>query len=398
MILHLPRRFLLVAAITCCWAIGSLLQGCLLGSKKSSRKRGASELIERDSIFLDRIAEGAAGRLQFKTNRAALCELAYYSQEANGTPPRDNPIKIPCSSPDKPRQEFTERLENLALNTLYFVVITAWDPSSDKKFSDVVTVREGPSNSPSKDSTSSPDGNIREIFVGRLDLPLKVAEFHRHNLSKPTPMADFKQSLIRPEGCVTGVPGDLIPYREAAPNIGISNLASRDLASASAIPHKDYPDRLTMQFASINVGMDKWSLLYQANGRDLLVPARPIAAFASVIMSSGATYNFDNPQLTESSDPFRLDSSQSLKFSWTSSSQLTSASYVTVQVGRPNFPKSIFCTFSSEKKTGSIEPSLLSNLSPDKYVVSVSLITNLFLARENWLITTQDWRSGRIEK
>jgi hypothetical protein len=153
-----------------------------------------------------------------------------------------------------------------------------------------------------------------------------------------------------------------------------------------------------MQFSSINVGMDKWSLLYQASGRDLLVPARPIAAFASVIMSSGTTFNLDNTQLTESSDPFRIDSSQPLKFSWTSSSQLTSASFVTIQVGRPNFPKSIFCTFSAEKKAGSIDPTLLSNLSPDKYVVSVSLITNLFLARENWLITTQDWRSGRIEK
>jgi hypothetical protein len=153
-----------------------------------------------------------------------------------------------------------------------------------------------------------------------------------------------------------------------------------------------------MQFSSINLGMDKWSLLYQANGRDMLVPARPIAAFASVVMSSGQTYNFDTPQLAESSDPFRIDPGQPLRFSWTSSSQLTSSSYVTVQIGRANFPRAIFCTFAAEKKFGAIDPQLLTNLPTDKYVISVALVTNLFLARENWVITAQDWRSGRLEK
>jgi hypothetical protein len=370
----------------------------MLGSKKSSRTRGASQLIDRDSIYLDRIAEGAAGRLQFKTSRAAICELAFYSQEPNGTPTKEAPVRLPCSSPDKPRQEFTERLENLSLNTLYFVVISAWDPSTDKRLADTVTVREGPGNGSTKDPNSSPDGNLREIYVGRIDLPLKVAEFHRHSLAKPTSLADLKQTLLRQEGCVIGVPNNLVPFRDAASSIGLSNLASRDLASGSAVPHKDYPERLTMQFGSINQGMDKWSLLYQANGRDMLVPARPIAAFASVVMSSGQTYNFENPQLTDSSDPYRIDPGQPLKFSWTSSSQLTSASYVTVQIGRANFPRSIFCTFAAEKKFGTIDPQVLGNLPSDKYVISVAMVTNLFLARENWLITAQDWRSGRVEK
>lgn len=389
---------MLLAALASGWALGVISAGCMPSSKRNGRSRGAAQLIDRDSIYLDRIAEGAAGRLQFKTSRAVICELAYYSQEPNGSPTRDAPVRLPCSSPDKPRQEFSERLENLSLSTLYFVVISAWEPSSDKKQAETVTVREGPENGTSKDPNASADGNIRDIYVGRLDLPLKVAEFHRHTLGKPSSLPELKQALLRQEGCVTGVPTNVIPFREAAPNMGLANLASRDLATGSAVPHKDFPERLTMQFSSINAGMDKWSLLYQANGRDMLVPARPIPAFASVVMSSGQTYSFDSPQLADSSDPFRIDPGQPLRLAWTSSSQLTSASYVTVQIGRPNFPQSIFCTFAAEKKFGTIDSQALGGLPSDKYVISVTLVTNIFAARENWLITAQDWRSGRVEK
>lgn len=387
----------LIKAVGVLGALSWCLSGCLLNTKKSNRGRSGDELILRDSIYLDRIADGVAGRLQFKTSRNAVCEIAFYSQEPNVVPTKEKPTVIPCTGAEKARQEFTERLEELSTSTLYFVVITAWEPTAGKKRTDSVTVREG-AGSPAADGSTKDDGSLKELFVGRIDLPLKVAEFHRHTLVKPSSLTEIKRALSRAEGCQVTVPTTPAPYRDATTNLGILNLATRDLATGSAIPHRDDPQRQTMQFSSINSGMDKWSLFYQWNGRDVLIPARPIAAFASVIMTSTQPYNFESPQLTESADPFRIDATQALKFSWTSSSPLTTSSYVTVQIGRSNNPASIFCTFAAEKRAGSIEPQMLASLPPDKYVISIELVTNLVIARENWLVTAHDWRSGRLEK
>ena len=377
--------------------LSGLMSGCLLSTKKSTRSRGASELIVRDSIYLDRIADGAAGRLQFKTSRSAVCEIAFYSQEPNVAPTKEKPVTVPCSGEDKPRQEFTERIENLASNTLYFVVISAWDPGAGKKAADVVTVREGAGN-PSPGNPGSQDGAVRNIFVGRIDLPLKVAEVHKHTLAKPASLSDLKRALVRNEGCQVSVPNAPAPFREPTTDLGIANLASRDIATGSATQHKDYPQRVSLLFPSLNIGMDKWSIFYQENGRDVLIPARPIATFASVVMTSNQSYNFETPQLNEATDPFKIDPNQPLRFAWTSNSQLTTSTYVTVQIGRSNNQKSIYCLFAAEKRAGTIDPQLLVGLAPDKYVISVELVSNILIAKENWLVTSYDWRSARLEK
>jgi hypothetical protein len=382
----------------CGWTLSVLcLSGCLLNSKKSVRGKGASDWFVKESIYLDRIGDGTTFRLQFKTTVNVICELAYYSQEPNLAPTKENPTIVPCSSPDKPRKDFTERIENLATNTLYFIQIGIWDANIGKKTAKYLTVKENSGPSDNGDGNNQ-DGTIESVYVARVNLPLSVAEIHKHALVKPLSLTEIKKNLARSEGCQSPIPEIKLPFRDANAPLDITNLASRDLANGAATLHPESSQRLSMQFSSLNIGMDKWSLMYQLKGRDVLSTFRPIASFASLIMTSSQSYNIESKQPAEASEGIRVDTTLPLKFSWTSSSQLLPTSYVTVQIGSPQTQKSIYCTFAADKNSGIIEQPMLLNLPNEKTTISVELVSNLFVAKENWLVSSNDWRATRIEK
>jgi hypothetical protein len=392
------RRLVLLALMSQLLATS----GCFLRPKKKSGNKGSdsSSLIERGSIFMDRIGDGDQARVQFKTSKAALCELAFYSQEDGAQPTKEAPTVVACAneaSGDAGRTEFTEKLTGLRSDMLYFVIITAWETGSAKGDGESVTVRETPNDSTVIDPGEG-DGSFSELLVARFDIPLRTAEFHRHALPEALDSAALKAKLVRQGGCRLGVPADETPFRAAESDMKITNLATRDFAAATAVPHRDHPGRLMTTYASINDGIDKWSLLYQVGGKDLNVPVRPMSRIVNMEMESAEIVAFEDPQLVEAADPLPLDAARPLKIRWTTNGNLRENSYMTVQIGRSDYDKAIYCVFPAEAGTGVVDAALLQEMDAGKHVLLAELSSHQIWVKDGWLVTAYDWRSGRIEK
>ena len=153
-----------------------------------------------------------------------------------------------------------------------------------------------------------------------------------------------------------------------------------------------------MTYPSLNEGAEKWTLSYQLNNKDISVPVRPLSRILNMEMESTEIINFDAPQLAEAVDPLKIDPTKPLKISWTTANNLLELSYVTVQIGRPDYDKSIYCVFPADKRSGEVEPKLLQGLDEGKHVLLAELSSNQVWVKDGWLVTTYDWRSGRIEK
>ena len=383
--------------------------GCFLMTKSSSHRSAASTLIVANSVFIDRLGAGDSARVQFKTTANAVCELAFYAQDAKSSPTQDQPTVVPCSNQTQARTDFVEKLSGLRADTLYYLTISAWVPPATKAQAERLTVRETPDNpaivnngSGSGSGNGSGTGSataFKELLVARLDIPLMSAEVHRHVPANPVDAPTIKANLTRKLGCQQGFPPNDAPFRDAATDVGIKNLVSRDFAAATAQPSPDHPERLQLSYTAINNGMNQWSLLYKAsNSRDILVPVQPMSQIVNVEMESANITNFDPPQLAKAADLFKIDATKPLKFSWTTGNNLLDLSYMTVQIGRPDYDKSIYCVFAANKGGGSVDPALLQNLDDGDQVVMVELASNQLWVKDGWILTVYDWRSGRIEK
>jgi len=376
-----------------------VLPSCFLKPGKKSDKHAASTdgIIARDSIFMDRIGDGDVARIKFTTRSNAICEMAYFAQQAGVEPTKDAPKTVPCSSQDKGQTDFTEELPGLRTDTLYFVQIKAWDPGGSKDHADSVMVKEA-ANPSSISTNGSTDGLIHGLFVARFDIPLRVAEVHHNVLKTPLSIDDVKAQLTRQTGCRQGVPDSTAPFRDADKDIALKNLATRDFAAGTAGPHLDYPERLQISYGGLNDGVDKWTLMYQLNGTDASVPIAPIGRIQNMDMTSTDTKAFDAPQLADPVDSLKIDPTKPLKFGWTTNGKLLDLSYMTVQIGRPDYDKSIYCVFPANAGSATVDPKLLQALDAGKHVVLAELTTTELWVKDGWLSTVYDWRSGRIEK
>lgn len=380
-------------------AVTSLATSCFLFPKKKSAKKSpaAGGLIitqegNLSAIYFDRIGDGDTARLQFKTTQPALCQLAYYSQDPEVEPKKDAPKVQPCAE-GPARTEFTEKLEGLRTDTLYEVVITAWVDGTTKEQGESITVRETASNI----EEPTLDGKLKDLLVARFNIPLKVAEVHRHTLPEPTDLPTLKARLNRQLGCRQGVPANEAAFREAAAEVGIKSLATRDFAAGSAANHPESAGRLQLVYPTLNDGLEKWTLLYQIGEKDVSVPARPMSRILNMEMESTDIMAFEEPQLAEAADPLVIDATKPLKFAWTTGT-LIDQSYMTIQIGRPEQEKAIYCVFPASKLSGVVEPALLAELEDGRHVVSAELNSNQLWAKDGWLISVFDWRSARIEK
>ncbi len=388
---------------------------CFLEGKKKKNQRGAtggSEIVLRDSIFFDRLGDRTSARLTFKTKVPATCQYTFYPQDQ--PTPDAPPQPILCSDPDKPRSEFNERISPLLAGKLYFLTLTAKNPSAPGT-PDTFIVREpeggGGTNSPAGTSPSgtSPSGSpssngdqdtapLSELFVGRVDMALKSAEVLRHVLKTPLSREAIRNELKRTVGCQDQAPTTSYPFRSHENQILISQLATKDLGTALSTPRPDLPGVLNLDYSAINDGIDKWTFMYRFQDQDQIYSARPVVRLAKVQLISDQTYDLDIPNLDESSEPVKINPLKELKIQWTVPPQTPATSYVTVQIGRPTLAKSVFCVFQADQRTGTIPPQLLSNLQSGRHVISVELATTVFLPKEKWITTAYDWRSGRIEK
>ena len=317
-----------------------------------------------------------------------------------------------CSSADKPRIEFTERLNNLQADQLYFVIIRVWESGSSRAKIEQVTVQETPnSRDPKAGANPSPDGDdqddagaldepkLDQFFMARMNIPLRAAEFHKHVPPEPIPLSTLQKNLSLSPGCRSGIPDpQSMAYLEAAKEFDPQGLTSQDLGAATAKPHPDAPGRQLMTFASLNVGVDKWTLLYKLSGKDFRIPVRSMSRILSIEMESADIKILEDAQLAEAVDPLKLDLTKPLKLKWTADSNLGELSSLTVQIGRSGDENSVFCVFPAASRSGLIEQKYLQGLNDGRHVIIAELTSHQIWMKYGWVVSTHDWRSGRLEK
>lgn len=400
---HTKTPVTLMERVLLCVVILLLSQACSLvpKKKKSSDKDGAGvKLVIRDPIYFDRTGDGDVARLSFSTKRPAVCEMSVYAQDPGVQPTRDAPMVVPCAEQTKGRTEFVEKIEGLRTDSLYHVDLRAWDFGKTSADAETVPIIETTEKTAVINPGTDPGdgGKFKDLIVARMNLPLKTAEVHHSELPDALDLQAIKAKLTRTVGCQAGVPDKVGPFRDAAKDIVIKNLATKDLGAGTAAPHKDYPERLSLTYASLNDSVERWTFTYAVNSKDIMLAARPISRIVNMEMESTSVQAFDAPQLAETTDPLRLDTSKPLKLSWTTGNNLLDLSYLTVQIGRPENDKSIYCVFPASVRSATIDAKLLQGLDDGKYVILAELATNQLFAKEGWLVSVYDWRSGRIEK
>jgi hypothetical protein len=199
-------------------------------------------------------------------------------------------------------------------------------------------------------------------------------------------------------GCKAGVPTEAPTLSKSNAEIPITNLATRDFAAGTAGKHPEYPDRLQVTYSGVNELMEKWTLIYTEDGKDHSITARPVSRIINLEMLSDTAMAFGEPQLAEAAEPLKINDQKALKITWTVGSTLLENTYMTIQIGRAEDPKAIYCAFPASKRSAEVPAKLLSGLEDGRHVVLVEMITNQIWLKDSWVITTYDWRSGRIEK
>lgn len=379
--------------------ISVFLPGCFLKpKKKSSKKAAALELVDKRSIFMDRVGDGDSALLQFKTYRPAKCKLEFFGQDSSSIPTREKPGMVDCANQDDGKVEFAENIPGLATDNLYFVVIVIWESGSEASTAQRLTIKEI-SNTDTVITDGGEDIKLSTVNVARLNVPLKVSEFHRHKFDTPVNVSGLKQSLTMTNGCRAGVPAAAPALSKSNTEMPIANLATRDFAAGTSAKHPDYPDRLQITYSGVNELMEKWTLLYTEADKDHSITARPVSRIINLEMQSSETaMAFGEPQLAEAADPFKIATQQPLKLAWTVGSTLLESTYITVQIGRSEDPKAIYCAFPAAKRGGEVPANLIAGLEDGRHIVLVEMIANQIWLKDSWVITTHDWRSGRIEK
>lgn len=393
--------------------------------EKTAQKSGArSRLINRKSIYMDRSSDRKSVRLRFKTLKPISCELIFYSQSDGGAPTRAKPGKQECTSDPKDNNSYEENLTKLSENHLYFVVIRAWESNNKKDKPETVTVKESKENvlapetfednesveneqpnsiSPQTSNSINPvpiEKTISELFFARLNIPLRIAEVHKHKLIKAMSLNQIKNELSAGQyGCREGVPeAKNFVFREAEQSISIEGLTTQDFAAATAQPHSSAVGRLQLLYNGLNDGLDKWTLLYKLAGKDFNIPVRPISRILSLDIESDEINTIESAQLAEAVEPLKINPSKPLKFKWTTSANLSDLTNLTIQISRAEDPKAIYCVFPAAQRSAVIDPKFLNQLDDGRHVVLAQISSNQIWFEYNWVVSTYDWRSARIEK
>ncbi len=372
------------------------VSGCFLKKKKSDNGGGSSSsIIKKSSIFFDRIGDGDSARLKFNTKKSVFCRLEIYSQEDGVAPTKDKPRQVACQEVNESTKEFVEQISDLRTDTLYYVKIHLLKKPDSSKSIEKVTVKESGNASSAKDKS----GKYKEIFVARLNQPLKTAEFHRHVFKTPAESSSIRNSITKKIGCKSSISSSASPYSKADKDFKLTNLATTNYGSGKARPHDNAPGRQRIAYKALNTGIDRWSFLYDHDGKDYEVKALPGNIIETIELKSTETLTFGDPKLEDGeASALSVSPGQTLSLEWETDRKLSTTvpSYVTLKIGTAGSSNSISCIFDAKAGRGEVPGNLVSGLSNGTYDVLTELETSQIWAKDGWLVTAYDWRSAQI--
>jgi len=379
--------FLLCASLSSCF---------LFESKKKTKKSSGLSLIDKESIYIDRIGDGSSALIKFNTYRDAFCELAIYAQGETSTPTRDSPQVTTCSGADAARKEFRELVKDWRSDTLYYIEIRAWLDQANPSARESLVVKERPNESGA--GPDSPfDGTYSETYVMRFNAPLRTAEIHRHVFPVAIDSDGIKAATAKKIGCTNSVPENRGAFSAADPLLKIKSLGSRGFAQGTGEAHPNLTDRMRFNFNTLQYANPEWEFTFDLDGKSQSLKLRPAPRFTSVEATSGKKITLGEAQLATPETPLPLENGKNLTFLW-QWENLPEGAVVTAQIGRTGQEKSVYCVFEAKAGKGEIPWSSLQTLPAGLQVVLVQMETTQFFATKSWIAQSVDWRSTRIEK
>ena len=380
-------------AFIICTAVSSCF---LFEKKKKSSKSAAASLIDKDSIYVDRVADGSSALIKFNTFRDAYCELAVYSQDEKGVPQKASPEVTKCSGDEAARKEFREQVKNWRSDTLYFIEIRAWVDKNNPSARETLVVKENVDGS-TIDPGAVFDGKYRETYVMRFNAPLRTAEVHRHVFAVPIDSSGIKAATAKTPGCSGTIPDNRGVFSSADPLLKIKSLGSKGFAQGAAEAHPNFAERLRFNFNTLQYPNPEWEITWDLEGKSQSLKLRSAARFTTVEATSVKKLTLGEAQLATPEEALTLEAGKPMTLAW-QWENLPEDAFVTAQIGRTGQEKSVYCVFEAKKGTGEIPWANLEPLASGLQVVLIQLETTQFFATKSWIAQQTDWRSMRIEK
>jgi hypothetical protein len=372
-----------------------LTASCFLGGgrKKSKSGNSTSSLLDRASVFVERVGTGDKARLKFKTTTSAVAEIEMYPQGDESS------RQIRSANSGNPASEFDELFDPVKEDALYYFELTIWTPGSSKDKGEKIKIKETPQSGKGRDNPNSAATTYKDLYVARYDHARRIAQVHRHEFGADTSVEQIRGKIAPKLGCQIGTPATPFVFAAPAANAALKRLSTREFATAKGAPNPDAAGVYNIVFNSTNNGLDYWQWIFDAANGDGNFLSRVGNQFLSVSLKTGAaSVDLGNPNLDEVSDAFAATEGADLEILWTVDKQLIELSYVLVFVGRSNDPKSIFCAFEAKTKRGVVTQDLLRELGGGRRSIMAQLWTHQLKAADGWLISTSDWRTGLIDK
>lgn len=362
-----------------------LLSGCKFITPPLNSRADRVQLIVTSSVDLSRQRGDTYLSLRFSTLQPVKVDVHWWPYDINGSAQIEERRTYQLSY-DEEQNTFDIQLPIAALDRLYAVKIFANDPYSNK--ASEYTVTEG----------GDLDGAY-DLMVSRINIPLRTAEIHQHNLIQDVRTLDWHSTLIPDFTCRKNPEEQAHRFSSMAKGNSLKNLSARGFASGTATQHTNYSDVFKLSFNSLQTG-DQWKFLYTMFTEDFSFIAPRPPMFSAASLTIDALKDFPEPQLAIPEMSVDIKTTQNLTFKW-QAEHLSNLSYVRIQVGRPGSLNEIICYESAHGGDTEIESSLLGDLESGFYDVQLSLVNHVIIPAGletgiTWLLTTSDWKTLRL--
>lgn len=371
---------------------GETMTSCLLQNKKIRNERTEPSVFDTSSFVITRSSDKTAAQVKFSTQIPLLCSIEVYAQDPNNTPKEESPLVYPCAS-KTPAQNFDEKVPGLTAENLYYFHIFAWETEQSKDSAASVVIKE----TPSGDQNSTDKGKYQEIFVSRIDVPLKTDEIHRHIFKDKISPAEISAKLSRPIGCKAGEVPSLGDWSDADPDFKLANVATRGFANGFATPHLSDKSRNKIVFSNYQFA-DHWEWVFDLNGKTQSFTANAATQLLNVSMTSAVKTDFKTTKTGEV-EPVttpNIDPTKPLKIQW-HAEQPNDTSFFILQIGRKPMAGSFHCVFNLKDEQSTVDKTWLEALPKGTYPVIATAESHQIEAAENtgaWLLTAYDWKAA----
>ncbi len=374
--------------------LGLFFVGCT--KKDSPKKNQVFTIIDTKKIYFSRTYERDTGILTLEFLQSAKCKVEYWPANATPTDITSLTVTSKCAF-EAPQKKVTERLSNLNTRDSYIFKISAW--LQDGGPVEVYSAKEG-SVDPYQ-PTTEPYG---EIFVNRLDIPLKTAQIHRYAFTSPEEGITFSKNLKRETGCTKDT-DKIISYfktSEPSPTIKLSKLSTRGLASANGANHPFNVDMQQLTFETLQFG-DKWEITYELGNTSYRLLAPQLNYFENFVVTGLRSQELGPVNLQAPSTAIALNSNSSLGFSWKLSKVGSNEQVLMLFEAQKDKSHQVLCVFDAKEGKGQLDFSGLSKDIAGNINLSIYLEQRLFIPVEggsshSWLIQAYDWRHTVLNK